>query len=84
MNRTGGQLKQPQPELERGKKLQKQEPRRPDKTGKPGASHGEEPSDDAVDRGASPKHLHKGSDHPNQEATSQHSDRQARKASLQC
>ena len=31
MNRTGGQLKQPQPELERGKKLQKQEPRRPDK-----------------------------------------------------
>ena len=28
MNRTGGQLKQPQPELERGKKLQKQEPRR--------------------------------------------------------
>ena len=31
MNRTGGQLKQPQPERERGKKLQKQEPRRPDK-----------------------------------------------------
>ena len=44
MNRTGGQLKQPQPELERGKKLQKQQPRRPDK-----------PENQAVDRGASPK-----------------------------
>ena len=31
MNRTVGQPKQPQPELERGKKLQKQAPRRPDK-----------------------------------------------------
>ena len=30
------------------------------------------------------KHLHQGSDHPNQEAISQHSDRQARKASPQC
>ena len=52
--------------------------------GKLSASHGEEHPDDAVDRGASPKHLHKGSDHTNQEATSQHSDRQARKASPQC
>ena len=30
------------------------------------------------------KHLHQGSDHSNQEAISQHSDRQARKASPQC
>ena len=30
------------------------------------------------------KHLHQGSDHSNQEATSQHSNRQARKASPQC
>ena len=31
MNRTGSQRKQPQPEPERGEKLQKQEPRRPGK-----------------------------------------------------
>ena len=55
MNRTGGQLKQPQPELERGKKLQKQEPRRPDKPETQAQANGEEPPDDAVDRGASPK-----------------------------
>ena len=52
-------------------------------TRNPGACIGERPPDDAVDRRASPKTSTSGSHHSNQEETSQHSDSQARKASLE-
>ena len=53
MNRTGGQLKQPQPELERGKKLQKQEPRRSDK-----------PENQAQATGRNPRTTQSTEEHP--------------------
>ena len=53
MNRTGGQPKQPQPELERGKKLQKQEPRRPDK-----------PETEAQATGRNPRTTQSTDEHP--------------------
>ena len=58
MNRTGGQLKQPQPELERGKKLQKQEPRRPDK-----------PENQAQATGRNPRTTQSTEEHPRNTST---------------
>ena len=58
MNRTGGQLKQPQPELERGKKLQKQEPRRPDK-----------PENQAHATGRNPRTTQSTEEHPRNTST---------------
>ena len=58
MNRTGGQLKQPQPELERGKKLQKQEPRRPDK-----------PENQAHAKGRNPRMTQSTEKHPRNTST---------------
>ena len=58
MNRTGGQLKQPQPELERGKKLQKQEPRRPDK-----------PETQAQATGRNPRTTQSTEEHPRNTST---------------
>ena len=58
MNRTGGQLKQPQPERERGKKLQKQEPRRPDK-----------PETQAQATGRNPRTTQSTEEHPRNTST---------------
>ena len=58
MNRTGGQLKQPQPEHERGKKLQKQEPRRPDK-----------PENQAHATGRNPRTTQSTEEHPRNTST---------------
>ena len=58
MNRTRGQLKQPQPELERGKKLQKQEPRRPDK-----------PENQAQATGRNPRTTQSTEEHPRNTST---------------
>ena len=58
MNRTGGQLKQPQPELERGKKLQRQEPRRPDK-----------PENQAQATGRNPRTTQSTEEHPRNTST---------------
>ena len=58
MNRTGGQPKQPQPELKRGKKLQKQEPRRPDK-----------PENQAHATGRNPRTTQSTEEHPRNTST---------------
>ena len=66
MNRTGGQRKQPHLNLNEAKSS-KSKSLGDQGNRKPGACLGEEPPDDAVDRGASPETSTSGSDHSNQE-----------------